>query len=403
MSVRIGFVSTWQTACGIAAYTEHLAGALAGSGLESEVFEIDRAADRFLTRQELVERFRNLVPRGQRLDLVHVQHEFGLFAGAYGYEQSLDSFAALCAGVRSLGLPLVVTFHSEPFHFEVPGRPWPYIALGMGRRLRWRTQVARELRRSGATAVVHTRTTRRKLIDSGVPADQVRVIPHGVDRPAGGRVEPPRPQDREAIGLPGDATVLGIAGFVSRYKGYDTALRALRVLPADHHLLVLGGQHPQGGDDALDQVLRWSRSKRPLRDRVHVSGSLEPAELRRRQRAVDLQLAPFLRWPELSSSGSITWGLSSGRPVIASAIPAFAELNEQWDCLELVMPEAPHELAMRVETLMASPDRRSQLIANAARYVEANSWATVAQTHTDLYQEILTGGAGRRPRLAHPR
>jgi glycosyltransferase involved in cell wall biosynthesis len=45
--------------------------------------------------------------------------------------------------------------------------------------------------------------------------------------------------------LPPDARLVGVFGFVSEYKGFDTAIRALRLLPPDHHLLIFGGIHPQ--------------------------------------------------------------------------------------------------------------------------------------------------------------
>ena len=56
--------------------------------------------------------------------------------------------------------------------------------------------------------------------------------------------------------LPPDAKLIGSFGFLSPYKGFETALRALHYLPEDHHLLIFGGVHPQAikREQELDPV-----------------------------------------------------------------------------------------------------------------------------------------------------
>ena len=44
--------------------------------------------------------------------------------------------------------------------------------------------------------------------------------------------------------IPSDARLIGAFGFLNGYKGLGTAIRALRHLPDDHHLLIFGGIHP---------------------------------------------------------------------------------------------------------------------------------------------------------------
>ena len=42
-----------------------------------------------------------------------------------------------------------------------------------------------------------------------------------------------------------NAVLVGVFGFLNEYKGITTAIQALRYLPANHHLLIFGGVHPQ--------------------------------------------------------------------------------------------------------------------------------------------------------------
>ena len=37
---------------------------------------------------------------------------------------------------------------------------------------------------------------------------------------------------------------VGVFGFLGRYKGFDTVVRALHHLPKEYHLLIFGGIHP---------------------------------------------------------------------------------------------------------------------------------------------------------------
>ena len=53
-----------------------------------------------------------------------------------------------------------------------------------------------------------------------------------------------QPKFKRSYGLPSDAVVIGIFGFVSDYKGIDVAIKAMNYLPGNYYLLIFGGQHP---------------------------------------------------------------------------------------------------------------------------------------------------------------
>ena len=44
--------------------------------------------------------------------------------------------------------------------------------------------------------------------------------------------------------VPTECKLVGVFGFLGRYKGLDTVIRALHHLPKDYHLLIFGGVHP---------------------------------------------------------------------------------------------------------------------------------------------------------------
>src|SRR6266849_4448101 len=44
--------------------------------------------------------------------------------------------------------------------------------------------------------------------------------------------------------VPERSKLIGVFGFLGRYKGFDTVIRALHHLPEEYHLLIFGGVHP---------------------------------------------------------------------------------------------------------------------------------------------------------------
>src|SRR5690349_4349833 len=101
--MKVTQVSTWDTACGIAHYTSFLRDALEAQGVEVDVLTVDRDELRYLPRRELLDHFDALATRLPDSDVVHIQHEFGFYAGRYGYGTSVRAFSRFLRGVTAGG------------------------------------------------------------------------------------------------------------------------------------------------------------------------------------------------------------------------------------------------------------------------------------------------------------
>jgi glycosyltransferase involved in cell wall biosynthesis len=392
--MKVTQLSTWDAACGIADYTANLCGGLAQIGVETDIVAIDRDELALLPRRELREYFDDIAARLEAAEVVHLQHEFGFFAGRYGYGTSVREFARLLRAVARPGRRVVTTFHTEPLSLR--GNRGALDAAGRGAMMAaWRGLVAPQYnRRPNVSAIVHTRHARTGFVDSGVLAHTIDVIPHGM--PEGRPVsETEAVEARAALGAGEDHIVLGVFGFLSAYKGHLTALRALRALPPRYRLLFIGGRHPQSGDHTLERVLSFVRRHPELEPRLTITGYQELDRARRSLAACDLLLAPYAPDVNLMASGALGQALASGRPVIGSAIPAFAELAREHGCLEPV-PGTPNELALGIERLMADPRRREELIAAAGRYVVGHGWPQVAELHRRVYADAPVSTRSRR-------
>jgi glycosyltransferase involved in cell wall biosynthesis len=225
-----------------------------------------------------------------------------------------------------------------------------------------------------------------EMIGSGMAPQCVSVVPLGCQLPDPSSPKIDRAQAKAKLGLAPDAILLTIFGFVTAYKGHLPAVQALKKLPKQYHLAIVGGPHPENSiDRTLNSVLEVWEGEDPAR--LIVTGYVPRETVDLYHAAGDICLAPFLA-VNPTGSASITWALTSGKPTIASNIPAFAEIQAETDCLLLCMPGAVHELAWQIQRLAADQPLQHRLAQNAMRFCEQNSWACVVERLLAVYQEM---------------
>jgi len=399
--LRVLHVSTWGIPCGIATYAGNLVAALERRGMAREVFALEPhawahylPADVKRLRAEIVERVRGV-------DLVHIQHEHGLFGVAQGSRSSSRNYGRILGDILRAGTPVVTTFHTAPLgHRRRRGIAGMFEAIkGFSRSRTWRRRVAATFggSRGRALALVHTPNTRHALVRSGIPESAVRVMPHGCLPPRVSTVSGDEAKRR--LGLPEETRLLTIFGFVGRYKGHDIALEALRHLSDEYRLAICGGPHPDARDGFFESVLRRVQ-RAGLEQRVRITGWLDAADADLYYAATDVCLAPYREDAGLSASGAITWALSSGRPVVASKIEAFQAIQRANPCMLMTSPGHAKELAWAVERACDDPALATRLVGEAGAYCLSHSWDRVAEKTTALYGELLDTAARTASRPA---
>jgi glycosyltransferase involved in cell wall biosynthesis len=387
--LRVLHYTTWKTACGIAGYTESLINSLTAQGVSNTVRVIDRQGLHYMSCEEKRQEMDELCRQARDYDVVHVQHEFGFFNPPFDvWGANRNFFRALRQLVRQ-ETPTVITFHTEPcfpteplglraflrhlLNGRVPWHGWTF-----RRAIRGRTDLVR--------VIVHNRSTRAAFINVGVPAEIITVLPIGFPEVRSAQCALSSTSAKKRLGFPSDCTLLSLFGFVSRYKGHEVAAKALQNLPPNFCLAVVGGAHPEGKETTINTLLRIRKNMDPRR--LVVTGYVTPAELDLYHAATDICLAPYID-DTLSSSVAITWAMTSGKPVIASNIRAFREINASAECLLMVTPNAEMELAWLIERLASSPALQARLVANAQRYAREHSWPETALRTAALYEDLL--------------
>ena len=312
-------------------------------------------------------------------DLVHVQHEYGLFGGLNPLRDRFPGWMRRLRQAVPPGARIVATAHSvlNDYWFDT-------VAEG------WRSSLHRLVNRFALTwlrhrwgmgtlgkfdaVIVHSRRQRESLHADGFPV--VAEIPHVVPT-----ITPPR-QEREVGPMP----TLIVFGYFTPGKGQDIVIEAMRHLQIPARLRLAGGVgHP--ANVAYKRRCEEAIDRLGLGGRVEVTGYVPDEEISRVYDESDLVVAPFR---ETTGSGSLVQALARGAPVLASDLPLNREINERVpDTLAFFASEDPVDCARQIERLLAAPDRRERLGRQALQYAATYSPANIARLHLDMYRDIL--------------
>jgi glycosyltransferase involved in cell wall biosynthesis len=376
--MRLLMLSTDGEPCGIADYNSSLGAAFVRLGHLTEIVRIPRFDPAGLAKA--CEIFRRRLPE---FDLGLVQHEWGFFGSEF--RQSAQHFTQLLRSLRNQ-TPVAIIMHTG-FPVLPRSRTMSFFSKNANIRAAKRAMVSAINRR--ARVFTHGDTALEKLVGYGVRRDRVEavVFPLTAQRD----VAKPRPLTMQ------DTIQLAIFGFVSAYKGYETVLNAMRLLPDNVTLAIAGGKHPcNPGDETLDSILgflhtgTWPRPTMPrlsgrftaadrdrLRSRVRITGYLSKTEMVNTLNRTDIALAVYSEGPP--GSAAVGQMLSLGRPVIASTITAFGEVQRRGNCLKLIPPRAPFELTELILELIGDHAERLRLHENALAFARRYTFEALAQ------------------------
>jgi glycosyltransferase involved in cell wall biosynthesis len=324
-------------------------------------------------------------------DVVLVEHEYGIFGGEAGaFIQSL---------AEELEQPLVVTLHTV---LSAPSVR--------------QAETLRALCHRAVLVTVFTETARRMVIEAGiVPAERVRVLPHGapkvlVDASSGIPADDHRP--RVALERLEGRTVLSTFGLISAGKGIELAISALPAVVAAHPevlYLVAGQTHPEVVNAEGERYrLGLERLVRELglMEHVHfVDRFFTETELAVLLASTDLYLTPY-RSREQIVSGALTFAVAAGCPVVSTPY-YYAEDLLGSGAGRLVPFDDPAAMSAAILDLLDHPDRLEQARAEARRVGSALAWPRVGAATLHVLEEAVelgpvTGSERVTPALRAP-
>jgi 2-deoxystreptamine N-acetyl-D-glucosaminyltransferase/2-deoxystreptamine glucosyltransferase len=289
---------------------------------------------------------------GAHADLVHVHLGEDLAVVPVGL-----------SAARRHGLPLVLTIHLSLDHTYAP----------YGARSRWFQRLGAALERRGVAAadavVCLAPRLAERLVDAGVDAAKVHVVPSGVEPR---RFEAPGPD--LLAGRPRPRILF--CGRLARQKGVETLVRAAALLRTPGARIELVGDGPER------ERLAALVAQLGVGDRVTLHGFVGHDEVPGVLRGADALVLPSV-YEELGSV--LLEGLQAGLPIVASRVGGIP--HAVGDAGLLVEPSDPAALAAALDRVLGEPGLAGRLRAAAGERAREFDWDVLGRRVLGVYAQ----------------
>lgn len=360
--------------CGIATFTEHLRTALAkASGTEPLVIAINDPGQTYNYGPEVMYEItqncrESYVEAAERInasniDMVSVQHEFGIFGGPYG-EYLLDFLDALKK-------PFTVTLHTiltEPTD---------------GQR-----RIMARLAKDASSLVVMSHRGASILKETyQVPSRKIKMIHHGVpDRTS----RPVKPAGSASV------KTLMTFGLLSPDKGIENVIKAMPRIIAEcpeTRYVVVGATHPHvkahSGESYRESLINLA-AELEVCDHVHfLNRFVSQSELEVLLRNCDIYVTPYLKLQQITS-GTLSYAVGTGKAVISTPYWHAEELLADGRGI-LVPCRDPGAIATAATALLTNDAYRNELEERAFAMGDQMTWAAVSQEYWKVIREGVFG------------
>jgi glycosyltransferase involved in cell wall biosynthesis len=240
--------------------------------------------------------------------------------------------------------------------------------------------------------VTVSETLRDLIVEQGIPAEKIIIIPNGVDPE---RFHPQMDGHSLAmqLGLRGKF-VVGFVGSLKPWHGLDTLFVAFRQLVSDQrfHLLIVG----DGQDRALIEELAAG-----LSGRVTLVGAVPHDAVPSYLQVMDVVVAPYAPLPHFYFSPlKVLEAMACGKAVIASRLGQLTEIIDDGRTGVLVPPSDGNALASAIWELADNPDKKVNLGREAMRHASAHyTWKRAARQIGELGESLRASMAAEGGQL----
>lgn len=367
ISMRIGIISTYPPIeCGIAVYTDYLVEALhrlnnevyvvSPFGAEGKmVFPVFHSDDAGLAEKA----FRTILKFTP--DIVHIQHEYGLFGERPGV-----NFLPLLYRFKLARIPVVITLHTVYEDFTAEQRI-----------------ILKGLLPAADGIIVHEDYQKKVILMKIGKYNNISVIPHGV------REIDIISDSKEKIGLNKKNKVVLLAGYIRPTKGLDRIVKIFPQIAKEEPRAILVIANKLRGQNFTEYQKKFFHlvNESPMIDRIRILRGQFP------QNTFDtiLSSADVIPLPYLTGaqSGFMAHCLAFGRPLVVSPeVRAIRELVEKSKCG--FVAENDQQFVDSIVKILKDESIAKKLSRNALSYVrEKLSWKIVAQRTMDVYQKLI--------------
>ncbi len=382
--VRVLHYTPYNEDCGVAIYQQQYIDAMATSAaatITNTVFPVSPLKFRVLKPQEQAKVLDELAEALKDNDILHIQHEFGLFKD--------DDFLRVAKVGESSGKKVIISLHLSP---EFAIKPLKLKGLGPRSFARYAIDKRNHKRQTkwhvkpflkADLLLVHNGMTATALEDVG--ADPARIVK--IPLPAYQYPEPPKSEliAQKLNKKPGDI-IYCMVGILHRYKGLFDAVKALKFLPDNYKLAIVGGMHPISDDLTIYNKVCDLIDILGLQDRVYITGFVkDDNQMNAYIRECDVCVFPYDgTYYSHVSSGAISLSIANHMPVIVYPTRVFKELAESSNgAIIFTDTFAYYELSRELQRI--DLEKQTKL---SKSFAEEIAWPKAAEEMVELYQEI---------------
>jgi glycosyltransferase involved in cell wall biosynthesis len=378
---RVLYVSTFPPReCGIATFTYDLTEAmekLIGDGCDNKIVAMNPSEFvRFKYPKKVVmqidepwrDDYLSVAENINKMDqvkLVNIQHEFGIFGGLWG-DYVVDF-------VNKIEKPVVVTLHTV---LPTPDEKFKEIVLALNARVK--------------KLIVMTNASKHILQDDyGIDTEKIEVIPHGIHP-----VEFKQPSmAKQALSMQGKM-VLTTFGLLSKNKGIEYVLDALPEVVEKYPNLrywIIGATHPvvlrDYGESYRIFLEKKVKDLKLVKNVRFYNQYLELPELLQFLKATDIYISSGLN-PDQAVSGTLSYALGCGRPVISTRFTQAREVITD-DVGLTVGFKDPEDYKRAILTLLENESKRADMAKNAFVATRKMTWPNVALAYWKTFCEAV--------------
>lgn len=363
--------------CGIATYSQDLVTVLNNKfdhsfniricPLESENEKHAYSGEiKYVLNPDHVDAFNTLAKRindNEDIRMVMIQHEFGFF------KNKEDQFKQF---LKKQLKPVIIVFHTV--------LPHPNELLKIN---------VQEIAAFSESIIVMTNSSANVLInDYGVSVKKITVIPHGTHL----LPHSDKAQLKIKYKLSGKK-ILSTFGLLSSGKSIETTLEALPGIVKKHPdvlFLIIGKTHPSVIKQQGEQYRLMLEAKVAELQLQHyvkfINHFLPLPELLEYLQLTDIYLFTS-RDPDQAVSGTFSYAISSGCPVISTPIPHALEVLQN-DAGIIIDFENPPQLTEAVISLLDDEQLRKNIGSNGLHRMASTAWENAAIAHALLFEKI---------------
>lgn len=370
--------------CGVGKYQENFVNIFhqMGDEIETKFFEYSPYQTRLMDQPELDDVLAKLKEELKAYDILHIQHEFGLYMG--------DEFAQLVDAAKSVGRKVAITVHLSPaLAFKIKPRegigPRSWVHLARQKRLHGIFKQRHiEAFKKADLLISHNNGTTRSLISYGMSEESIVQFNHPVLPITQPKVN--STEIKQKLQKSEGDIIYATVGFMHKYKGIEDAVRALKYLPENYKLAIIGGMQPISDETNIYNSIATLVDTLNLKSRVYITGFVEDDDrLNALIREVDVCVYPYNNaYYGQVSSGALNLAFANERAVIAYPTDGFKEMNKEHGPIKLTNTFAYYELARELGRI----DIDAQVEAGT-RYAHAYSWPKTAEVVIQAYRRLI--------------